>query len=591
VPPARRSTGADRRTVATSSGTPLNPILRLRTAPVVGLRRVLVALALVSQCAATPARPAAMIPGSPIRPKDFSLVKKDGYYHIFYILNSASLQPGQTETSFGHAISSDLYHWTQLDPVLQVDSTLWDNTHVWAPSIVFRDSLYYMFYAGVTTSSAYDGTQRIGLAVSSDLMTWNRMDAPVYAGTQVPWAWADSTNSLPAFRDPFVMPDPANPGSWLMYFMSSYGPDTAATVVGVARSSGDFTSWQDAGPLLITWRNYSFNQSTESPHVFRHGGLWYLFVTTGSSQPLSFYTSPDPVGPLGDWIYRGRLRNMLDVDTSPWFASEYLRDGIDDLFAYVNGDRIEVRQIQWGSGWTFALLQPPFFHVVDLDWTKPVATAGDTLGLFVQSANSYAGPPQLVYGVVDSLGNETPVPSDSIGLPAAPELPADTTTIWFTARRWPAVSDSDTVTVTRLHVHTADSTAFSAMLTIRAKPLPPFQYGEDTTSATIPGPPLEDPIQRLIKKLFFRALGGTPISDGPAVAIGLPDPWPVSVDLYDVTGRRVRNLAMRTLPAGVSVLPWDGRDASGAPVGRGIYFARLRVGGLTRTLHLLLLRR
>ena len=78
-------------------------------------------------------------------------------------------------------------------------------------------------------------------------------------------------------------------------------------------------------------------------------GLWYLFVSTTSGQPLTLYTSPDPMAAPAGWTYRGRLRNMLGYDTSTWFASEYLRDGDHDLFAYSVGDRLEFREIEWGA--------------------------------------------------------------------------------------------------------------------------------------------------------------------------------------------------------------------------------------------------
>jgi hypothetical protein len=47
------------------------------------------------------------------------------------------------------------------------------------------------------------------------------------------------------------------------------------------------------------------------------------------------------------------------------------------------------------------------------------------------------------------------------------------------------------------------------------------------------------------------------------------------VDLYDVSGRRVRRLAASRPSRGRAELEWDGRDESGRPVSAGAYFARL----------------
>jgi flagellar hook assembly protein FlgD len=60
------------------------------------------------------------------------------------------------------------------------------------------------------------------------------------------------------------------------------------------------------------------------------------------------------------------------------------------------------------------------------------------------------------------------------------------------------------------------------------------------------------------------------------------------VDLFDLSGRRVRNLADRVLPAGATVLPWDGRDDAGKAMPRGVYFARLTGSGLSATARILL---
>ena len=108
-------------------------------------------------------------------------MKKDGYYHLFFIRNNTTLTADSTETDFGHAISTDLYHWTQLPIVLTVDRGEWDNTHLWAPHVFLHDGLWWMFYTGVTNwPGKYEQTQRIGVAVSSDLVGWDRFYDPVF---------------------------------------------------------------------------------------------------------------------------------------------------------------------------------------------------------------------------------------------------------------------------------------------------------------------------------------------------------------------------------------------------------------------------
>ncbi len=63
---------------------------------------------------------------------------------------------------------------------------------------------------------------------------------------------------------------------------------------------------------------------------------------------------------------------------------------------------------------------------------------------------------------------------------------------------------------------------------------------------------------------------------------------PVSVVVYDVSGRRVRRLWEGLAPPGARSLVWDGRDDGGARAASGIYLARVCVGDERRTLKLAL---
>ena len=58
------------------------------------------------------------------------------------------------------------------------------------------------------------------------------------------------------------------------------------------------------------------------------------------------------------------------------------------------------------------------------------------------------------------------------------------------------------------------------------------------------------------------------------VRFGVPSQGRVQVMLFDVSGRRVRQLADRVFPAGEQVLQWNGTDDAGTKVARGVYFVR-----------------
>lgn len=70
----------------------------------------------------------------------------------------------------------------------------------------------------------------------------------------------------------------------------------------------------------------------------------------------------------------------------------------------------------------------------------------------------------------------------------------------------------------------------------------------------------------------------------------LPRPGFLRLAVYDLRGRRVRQLHAGSLPAGAHVFRWDGRDGAGRTLGSGIYFARLEASGRTHSHKLLLLK-
>ncbi len=99
---------------------------------------------------------------------------------------------------------------------------------------------------------------------------------------------------------------------------------------------------------------------------------------------------------------------------------------------------------------------------------------------------------------------------------------------------------------------------------------------------------------------------GVPAPPGSALALGPPLPNPsrgrvglrfllpaggaVRLEVYDVSGRRVKTLVSRELGPGEHEAAWEGRDEAGRVVGAGLYFARLRALDRTVTRRLVVTR-
>ncbi len=72
-----------------------------------------------------------------------------------------------------------------------------------------------------------------------------------------------------------------------------------------------------------------------------------------------------------------------------------------------------------------------------------------------------------------------------------------------------------------------------------------------------------------------------PATGATTVRFTLPAPARATLAVYDAAGRRVVTLVDGPLAAGEHDVRWEGRDAAGAPLAPGVYFARLRAGGET----------
>jgi hypothetical protein len=74
-----------------------------------------------------------------------------------------------------------------------------------------------------------------------------------------------------------------------------------------------------------------------------------------------------------------------------------------------------------------------------------------------------------------------------------------------------------------------------------------------------------------------------PATAAMSFAVELPVAAEATIEVHDLSGRRVASLARGRLAAGRTTLAWDGRGAGGRNVAPGVYFARVRAGGVAAT--------
>lgn len=181
---------------------------------------------------------------------------KDGdTYHAFYLCASRGLgDPNRRHRSpaIGHAISKDLTNWTVVqDALAPSEPGAFDSWTTWTGSTIrSQDGKWWMFYTG---SSREDGglVQRIGAAVSDDLLNWSKVSTDALVEADGRWyelldlsAWGDQ-----AWRDPWVYQMPGD-SRWHMLITAraNHGDPKTRGVLGHAISE-NLTDWEVQPPL------------------------------------------------------------------------------------------------------------------------------------------------------------------------------------------------------------------------------------------------------------------------------------------------------------------------------------------------------
>jgi hypothetical protein len=79
-----------------------------------------------------------------------------------------------------------------------------------------------------------------------------------------------------------------------------------------------------------------------------------------------------------------------------------------------------------------------------------------------------------------------------------------------------------------------------------------------------------------------------PFNPSTTISFNLPAAGTASLAVYDITGRKVRDLVNGSLSRGSHSAVWDGRDSAGRSVSTGIYLSRLTMNGKSATNRMLL---
>jgi flagellar hook assembly protein FlgD len=83
-------------------------------------------------------------------------------------------------------------------------------------------------------------------------------------------------------------------------------------------------------------------------------------------------------------------------------------------------------------------------------------------------------------------------------------------------------------------------------------------------------------------KLHLAFVSSNPTRGEVRMKLELPEAAPVTAEVLDALGRRVRSPCRGSdFARGTHLITWDGANESGAPTAAGVYFVRVRAGTAT----------
>jgi PKD repeat protein len=233
-----------------------------------------------------------------------------------------------------------------------------------------------------------------------------------------------------------------------------------------------------------------------------------------------------------------------------------------------------------------------------LESCDPSLSRTDKFNLIVGNTTPYSDVRDLGSGIANAYlaltaaecGSNPPVVASFTATPLGGEAPLDVSftdtsqngpTTWL----W-SFGDGDTAqTQHPMHTYTMPDT-YTVMLTVTnassADSLTMADYIVVTPTVSGVGAPAAQALDTWVQP--------NPFNPSTRIYFQLADPGRVVVDVFDVTGRRVRRLLDRSYGQGLHTADFDGRDDRGQVLASGVYVYRVTSGALTTTRKMVLLK-
>ncbi|MEU6404322.1 glycoside hydrolase family 43 protein [Streptomyces sp. NPDC046985] len=256
--------------------------------------------------------------------------------------------------------SRDLVHWEALGGALTEERLLDlvgvpDSGGVWAPCLSYADGLFHLVYSDVKSlAGAYKD-------VHNHVVT-----APGPTGP-----WSDPVAVAGHGFDPSLFHDTGPDGagrSWLLWLEWDHRPG-ANPFAGILLREWDRAARRLRGPVHRIFTGTALGR-TEGPHLYRHGGWYYLVtaeggtswehaVTVARSREITGPYVPDPAGPLLTSFGDDRLRlqkaghgSLVETPDGDWYLAHLTARPLTPRGACVLGRETALQRVHWtADGW------------------------------------------------------------------------------------------------------------------------------------------------------------------------------------------------------------------------------------------------
>lgn len=213
---------------------------------------------------------------------DVEVFVADGVYHLFHLIIP-------NHDYIAHAVSRDGISWRRIKNALFVgDPGDWDDDMLWTMHVYRDENRYLMYYTGLQRQDR-GVVQRIGLAMSDDLINWKKSGVCGFPLESRAPHYEDVTNNPRdwiSFRDPFRFDH--NQDKYLLFCgRQSTGPVSRRGCVGLMKSVGDKFEFQK--PLFSPFAY----DDVECPCIIKMDRYYYLIGSLREDIKVRYWFSPE----------------------------------------------------------------------------------------------------------------------------------------------------------------------------------------------------------------------------------------------------------------------------------------------------------